>query len=362
MRCGAHLVAKILGPFLLALVAVTACAPRVAPDGGIDAATARVTDDTLRMPDGARLPLHVWPARRDGDEGPDAVILGVHGFNDYGMGLDLAASYFAANDITVYAYDQRGFGAAPNRGIWPGERRLTRDFRHAVTLIKARHPNVPVHVLGVSMGGAVVLATAERGRFPDVDGIILSAPAVWARETMPFYQRWALWLGAHTLPWLTLTGEGLDRYPTDNMIALRRLSLDPKVIKATRIDAMHGLVNLMDRAFNAADSLPAPALVLYGDNDEIVPAAPTRRFWSRLADRDGIRKALYPEGWHMLLRDRQAYTVWRDIRSWMRDPTAPLPSQADADAFARLSGEDATRSAAREDGGSAPTGADRAPD
>ena len=154
---------------------------------------------------------------------------------------------------------------------------------------------------------------------------------------MPSYQRWALWLGAHTVPWVTLTGAGLDRSPTDNARVLHTLAMDPKVIGATRIDAMYGLTNLMDTALNAADALPEPALVLYGGNDEIVPPAPTLRFWDKLDGRDGVRRALYADGWHMLLRDTQAFTVWRDIRAWMRKPSVDLPSGADARSLQRLS-------------------------
>jgi len=318
---------------LLVMAALAACAPRMAPETA-DAGNGRIARDALVMPDGARLPLHVWEAR--GNPGPKAVILGVHGFNDYGLGFDLPAQWFAAQNIRVYAYDQRGFGAAPHPGVWSSEHRMARDLGHAVRLIQDRHPDTPVYLLGVSMGGAVTLAAAEAGHLPDVAGVVLSAPAVWARETMPFYQRWALWLGAHTVPWMTLTGAGLDRSPTDNTRVLRTLAMDPKVIGATRIDAMYGLTNLMDTALNAADDLPTPALVLYGENDEIVPPGPTSRFWETLDGRDGVRLALYAEGWHMLLRDTQAFTVWHDIRTWMTEPGAPLPSGADADAMGRL--------------------------
>jgi alpha-beta hydrolase superfamily lysophospholipase len=318
---------------LLLAAALTGCAPRMAAET-VDAGEARVAEDALVMPDGARLPLHVWDSR--GNPGPEAVILGVHGFNDYGMGFDLPAQWFAAQHIRVYAYDQRGFGAAPHPGVWSSERRMARDLGHAVSLIQDRHPDTPVYVLGVSMGGAVTLAAADHGHLPDVAGVVLSAPAVWARATMPFYQRWALWLGAHTVPWMTLTGAGLDRSPTDNTRVLHTLAVDPKVIGATRIDAMYGLTNLMDTALNAADALPVPALVLYGANDEIVPPGPTRRFWEKLDGRDGVRLALYDEGWHMLLRDAQAFTVWHDIRTWMTAPAAPLPSGADRNALDRL--------------------------
>ena len=39
--------------------------------------------------------------------------------------------------------------------------------------------------------------------------------------------------------------------------------------------------------------------------------------------------AVYPEGWHMLLRDLNGHVVVEDIAAWTLDPAAPLPSGAD---------------------------------
>jgi alpha-beta hydrolase superfamily lysophospholipase len=68
--------------------------------------------------------------------------------------------------------------------------------------------------------------------------------------------------------------------------------------------------------------------VLYGEKDEIVPAAPVRKTIKRLPRAPDF--SLYPDGWHMLLRDLQAKVVWNDIAAWIQDPTAPLPSGAQA--------------------------------
>jgi len=314
---------------LLVLVLLAGCAPRPAgagpagPGPDVAAGTPAWRGDALRMADGAELPLRVWAP--PGDTATEAVVVAVHGFNDYSHAFEMPGTWLAERGIQVYAYDQRGFGGAPHRGIWPGQGALARDLGAAVRLIRQRHPDTPVHVLGVSMGGAVVLAAASFDLLPPVDGAILVAPAVWGRATMPFYQRWTLWLAAHTVPWMTFTGEDLDRWPTDNHAM------------ETRVDAMHGLTNLMDTALRAGDDVPRPALLLYGAKDEIVPPAPMRRFWESLGKAPALTRALYADGWHMLLRDKQAKVVWRDIAAWIADPEAPLPSGAGEKALKRLS-------------------------
>ncbi|MEQ9200536.1 MAG: alpha/beta hydrolase, partial [Rhodospirillales bacterium] len=75
-----------------------------------------------------------------------------------------------------------------------------------------------------------------------------------------------------------------------------------------------------------------PALVLYGAKDEVIPPKPTRQMLRNLPPDTAERRriAVYPEGWHMLLRDLQGEVVWRDIASWIRRPEDPLPSGAEA--------------------------------
>jgi hypothetical protein len=48
----------------------------------------------------------------------------------------------------------------------------------------------------------------------------------------------------------------------------------------------------------------------------------------RAGARPGLRTAFYPEGWHILNRDLQAETVYRDVATWLRDAEGPLPSGA----------------------------------
>jgi len=161
---------------------------------------------------------------------------------------------------------------------------------------------------------------------PQVAGVILVAPGLWGGSSMHPILRFGLWLSAHTMPWKTATGQGLKRQASDNIAMLRALGRDPLVIRHTRIDAVYGVTQLMGLAYDAAPALRQPALVLYGKRDEIVPAGPVRETMKRLPGKPGF--SLYPDGWHMLLRDLQAQVVWRDIAAWIQDSAAQLPSGA----------------------------------
>jgi alpha-beta hydrolase superfamily lysophospholipase len=290
--------------------------------------------------DGQRLPLRKWlPEGR-----VKALILALHGFNDYSNAFEMPATVWSKDGIATYAYDQRGFGAAPRRGRWPGRAALAADAATACGILRRLYPGVPLYLLGESMGGAVavVAMAGEAGTpVPDVDGLILTAPAVWGRSTMDLAPRLVLWAGVRLMPSLTLTGQSLHIQASDNIPMLRALGRDPLVIKETRVDTIWGLVNLMDAALASAPRLRAPLLVMYGAHDEIIPKRPLRRFVRALprdpSDRGAF--AYYRQGYHMLLRDLDGPTVADDVALWVLRPGAPLLSGADRRTFEADLGE-----------------------
>jgi acylglycerol lipase len=285
-----------------------------------------LADDRLIVSDGTALPLRSW---RPATGAPWAAAIGLHGFNDYSMSFSEVGTELAERGIATYAYDQRGFGRAPGFRYWHGTEKMVADFKDAVAVVRARHPGLPVFAIGESMGGAVALVAGGGG----TDGVVLIAPAVWGASTMPFYQSAVLGALSHVIPWWQISGAGLPVQPSDNREALRRLANDPLVIKDTRIDAVAGLVRLMDEALEAATGLAGPALVLYGKDDDIVPKRPTCRMIRRLpaAPAGAWRIALYPEGHHMLTRDLAGRQAIDDIAAFMARPDREIPSGAEID-------------------------------
>lgn len=289
---------------------LAACAPALAPLGTATDAPA-IEADAFVTRDGIRLPLRHWDAKE-----PKAIIIALHGMSDYSEAFDLPGPWWADHGITTYAYDQRGFGAGPNPGLWAGDDRMRADLDDIVGAARAKHPGIPVFVLGESMGGAVVLSSLANTP-PHADGIILVAPAVWSRDDMPASYRAALWLSAHTLPWLHVSGEGQHILACDNIPVLRKLSHDPLFQHEARADQVYGLVNLMDEARNAPAQMGAapPILFLYGAKDQVIPAEPTQAVVTALGARAEVRR--YPQGYHMLLRDLEGPAIWQDIAGWI---------------------------------------------
>ena len=285
-------------------------------------------DELFTMPDGARLPVRTWlPAGP-----PRAVVLALHGFNDSRDAWELPGPDFAAAGIALYAPDQRGFGAAPGRGRWPGLLTLQSDAAAGLATLRARYPGVPVYVMGESMGGAVAMTMAAGGEAP-ADGWVLLAPAVWGRVQQGILLSSSLWLVSTVAPGLQVTGGEVPIRvrASDNREALVRLARDPLTIRRTRFDTLRGLTDLMDAAQDAAPALPPNTLALYGAHDTLVPAEATARAWRLMPA--GVQRGYYEGGYHLLMRDLGRDRVIGDVIAWVLNRGA-LPSGADRAAAA----------------------------
>ena len=305
------------------------CAERLPPYGTPDAPLAMhpVPDEMFTLPDGTRLPARVWlpPAGQP----PSAVILALHGFNDSRDQWVLPGPVFAAAGIAVYAPDQRGFGDTAARQTWPGVPALVNDADAMARDLRRRYPTTPLYVMGESMGGAIALDLAASPNPPPVTGTIMLSPAVWGRPEQGLVLASALWAANGVIPGYRITAGDVPVpvHASDNREALIALARDPLTIRSTQVAVLKGLVDLMDSAQQAAPQVHGRSFIAYGGHDSLVPASAMGVAWAHLpAD---TRRAVYPNGYHLLMRDLDRRSVIDDVIAWIRQPDAPLPSGAD---------------------------------
>ncbi|MEM8792936.1 MAG: alpha/beta fold hydrolase [Pseudomonadota bacterium] len=297
-------------PALLLISVLGACAtggPLAVPPGelGSDAESDPTTG----------LALSRWEAAE-----PKALILAVHGYGDYGAStFAMAGPWWAERGLTTIAYDQRGFGRNASRGYWPGVGALVEDLTQITASLRARHPCLPIVVVGHSMGGGVTLAAAPGLA---ADGIVLAAPAIWGQEELNPFHRLLAWTAASIVPEKRFTGKGVVRIQaSDNLAVLRGLARDPLYLRPPSAREIFGLVRVTDRAALASPAVTLPAILLLGARDEIVPNDAVERVFARTAGPRQIRR--YDEGWHLLFRDLQAEAVWRDVAEWVETLEPP---------------------------------------
>jgi acylglycerol lipase len=311
----------------LCIVASTACTATPVRFAGPPLQPSMLTDTEIVTADGYALPLHRWmPAGP-----PDAVVLGLHGFNDYGAGLNALAEALTPDGIAVYAYDQRGFGATAHPNAWHGQDALVADAIDVAHLLRARYPDTPLFLVGKSMGGAIALLAMTSDRPPPIDGTVLIAPAVAGMDAMRWYQRVGLWLGSLVAPGMELPvqlAQAMGVRPTDQPWVIDALRADPLVRHSASIEMLDHLAELMGAALEAAARFDGHTLILYGARDDIIHPMSICAMLDRLPDQDGPLTSviIYPRGFHLLTRYSRRIHTFADIAEWLTAPGAPLTS------------------------------------
>ena len=301
---------------IAALSAVVACAPVLKPAGPA-IRTPAIADGNLIARDNERLPLTSWPARQS----PDTVIIALHSFRDYHKAYDELGRWFAARGVSVYAYDQRGFGGAPNRGLWAGTETMVGDLRDAIIAVRAANPDTRVLLAGESMGAAVIMALMASPNPPPVAGIVLVAPAVRGKLVRnPF--------GDALLSLATITAPGNKTRvrqrpdPTLSAVASARLRDDPLVLRDVRVDTYAGLMALADVASISASRIDVPSLLLFGANDGSVTLASVCDAQTRIRQ-SLLSTVFYADGSHLLLQTLDNERAFTDIKAWMSGTPPP---------------------------------------
>jgi alpha-beta hydrolase superfamily lysophospholipase len=267
-------------------------------------------EDAFVVGDGARLPLIRWSP----NQAPKGVILGLHSYGDYRRAFRLAGPYFAERGFLTIAYDQRGFGESASRGEWPGADVLVQDFGDVVAALQDDFADLPIHVLGESMGAAVALAGLASGDVEGVDKLVVAAPGV--RGDMPLRQLHdaVLRLAALALPWLAIELRRGGR-PWLEQSEAARLADDPLILRELSVGTYEGLIDLATIASGHLRGDLPPTMMLYGELDGTIPRRAVDDLARSLASADRIQ--IYPDRHHLLLHESDAEQVFEDCLSWL---------------------------------------------
>lgn len=140
-----------------------------------------VDTDWVTMPDGTSLYTKTWIAHEDK---PKATLVLVHGMGEHIARYDHLCQAFARAGISVYGFDQRGFGRTGRRQdkgavLGHGEGLDTTLADIDEMLRRTKMADVPQFLMGHSMGGNLVLNYIVRGKSRNtLTGAIATAPFI----------------------------------------------------------------------------------------------------------------------------------------------------------------------------------------
>jgi alpha-beta hydrolase superfamily lysophospholipase len=271
------------------------------------------TLSTFTASDGDNVALQDWPV----PEGVAlrGVVLMVHGLGEHAGRYDRVARRLNSWGFAVRGYDQYGHGESNGmRGTLPADDRLLDDLADVMESTRARMEyDLPLILLGHSMGGLVVAALVARGHGP-VEGVVLSSPALDAGLN-PF-QKLLLATLPRIAPNLTV-GNGLDA---------DFISHDPDVVAAYKADPMvHDRVSGRLARFIAeggpaviahAAQWKVPTLLMYAGADRLVNPRGSKAF-AAAAPASVVTTHCFDGLFHEIFNELESEPVFETLKQWL---------------------------------------------
>jgi alpha-beta hydrolase superfamily lysophospholipase len=260
---------------------------------------------------GVRLFRQCWRPERP----PRAVVANLHGLGDHSGLYPTLVGHLLSQGIAVHAPDLRGNGRSPGQRAYIGSwDEFREDLRSFLDEVRREEPEVPLFLLGNSLGGLIVLDYALH--YPEgLCGVIAASPPL-GRLGVPAP---LLFLGR-------IMSRLWPRFALETGMDLSGLARDPAVAQTVLADPLfhrYGTARLSTEVVTAiarvqanAPRLTVPVLVLHGGADRMVPPDGSRRFVAAAGSPDR-RLIEYPEAYHVLFADVGREQVLADLAAWI---------------------------------------------
>lgn len=250
---------------------------------------------------------------------PKALIFVSHGAGEHCGRYDELAHMLKGLDMLVFAHDHVGHGQSE------GERMVVSDFQvfvrdvlQHVDTIQKDYPDVPIFLLGHSMGGAIsILVAAERPTY--FSGMVLISPLVLANpESASTLKVLAAKLLNFVLPNMTL-GRIDSSVLSRNKSEVDLYNSDPLVCRAgLKVCFGIQLLNAVARVERAMPRLTLPFLLLQGSADRLCDSKGAYLLMESSRSQDKTLK-MYEGAYHVLHRELPEVTnsVLHEVNSWV---------------------------------------------
>jgi alpha-beta hydrolase superfamily lysophospholipase len=250
------------------------------------------------------------------DESARAVLLIAHGLNEHCGRYQHLAEYFVKEGYAIFGFDYPGHGKSE------GTRSYVKDFSEFtetlliyIEKIKEWQPNLPIFIVGHSMGG-LVGAHLLIDHPDQVAGAILSGSLILVPDNISPLTITIGKIISTILPKLGLAAidsSGLSRDPN----IVQAYIADPLVFTGKVTTNLSIKMNqAMDRVVTDGGKINLPLLLLHGKADYIVDPVSTQFLYDLVSSEN--KKIIYYEGfYHEIYNEPEHEQVFEDVSSWL---------------------------------------------
>uniref|UniRef100_A0A663LPT8 Monoglyceride lipase n=1 Tax=Athene cunicularia TaxID=194338 RepID=A0A663LPT8_ATHCN len=259
---------------------------------------------------------------------PRALVFIAHGAGEHCGRYDDLAQRLTGLNLFVFAHDHVGHGQSEgDRMVVSDFHVFIRDSLQHIDLMKKEHPELPILILGHSMGGAISILTASE-RPSEFSGMLLISPLVVASpEVATPIKVFAAKVLNFVLPNLSL-GSIDPNAISRNKKEMESYTSDPLVYHGgMKVSFVIQLMNAIARIERALPKLTLPILVLHGSSDKLCDIKGSYLLMDTVQSQDKTLK-VYEEAYHALHKElpEVSTSVFTEILTWIGQKVCTGPS------------------------------------
>lgn len=294
----------------------------------------------LDASDHSRLFVNAWAP----DGQARAVVMLSHGMAEHSGRYERLAEALTQAGFALYAHDQRGHGRTASEGLLghyadrDGWSNVVGDLATLNASIAQKHPEVPVFLLGHSMGSYVAQAYLMH-HSASLQGAVLSGsnfqPVSLYRSArlVARFERWRqgatgrsaliefLSFGSFNkrfkpvrtpFDWLSRDPQEVDRYISDPLCGFR-------CTNQFWLDMLGGLQQISKRSNLAQIDKSLPILIMGGECDPVSDGKRLKDLADALTgtDHHAVALKIYPQARHEILNETNRQAVTHDLLAWL---------------------------------------------
>jgi alpha-beta hydrolase superfamily lysophospholipase len=253
---------------------------------------------------------------------PRGVIVIIHGLAEHSGRYQETAKFLSENGWAVYACDLRAHGLSPDP---PKAGRVHvnrfedyfRDVDALTGLARERHPELPIYLLGHSMGGLISIRYSLE-KPAGLAGVIISSPALGTHPEFkpPFLLKLMVSILSRLAPRL-LVASDLDTQAISRDPAVVKTYIDdPLVSQKVSTRWYSEIMKSMRKAHSGAATLRIPMLLMQSGADRLVdPEAPGR--WAKAAPAGLVDLVVWDELYHEMFNEPEKDRVRTRLLQWL---------------------------------------------
>jgi acylglycerol lipase len=274
---------------------------------------ANLVEEKSITSDGLNLFLRTFPT-----ESPRATVALLHGFGEHAGRYTHVAHALSKKGFEPWTMDLRGHGRSEGpRAFVASFDEHTRDLGAFIAYVRKERPNRPLFLVAHSMGGCIAtLYVIQRGSSANIDGLVLSAPA--------------LKLGTDFNPVKIAVGRALGKFlpglPIEKLKA-ESISRDPDVVRAYDADPLvfrgwvktgfgRAFIEATEEVARGMDQVKVPLYVMQGEGDKIINQEGGRELHARASSADK-KLVTYPGLYHEIFNEPEKDKVLGDLVAWL---------------------------------------------